>query len=453
MKEQKKSSTIFAKIFSAFKSKATRDVIFAIVLVVSFFFMLMVDKSNYLRREYFTFLEGNFCTQIFSLLGITPINVSLQSWFVFAILFIIGTTFLIASIFSPLFVNAKIRKNGGKDKVTKKQIKSYKAKYFLFPILISLALVGIFFAVCYLFGWTNLETYDTQIFINLLLTVALTVALLVGVFIAFIIFVVVARFILWLIGCILYWTIKCYKKDAFTQTQTVVVNQDNQENADNDVEEEVVQIVEDVIEENVVNETEETANNKDDQENEQVEEVTENQVEEETTTTENVVENEKVIEKRLTVSKSFVGKVIQAETTVQEFYGELRNYLLSFKKLNGRVSWNYDSFNIGRRQIAKIAIKGKTLLMYIAVKAETLEPKYHAKDVSAVKKFEDVPSCVKIKSTRGLKFAKEIIDSVLTGIDKKANFEPEKFKFKYQSDASLVKNGLAKMKETSFNLR
>ena len=115
-----------------------------------------------------------------------------------------------------------------------------------------------------------------------------------------------------------------------------------------------------------------------------------------------------------------MGKLLQADEKVKDFYVEVRNHLLSYKKLNGRISWHYDCFNLGRETKAKIAIKGKTLLLYLELNPKDVDEKYFAKDVSDVKKFADVPTCVKIKSDRGVKFAKELIDTMLSNVEKKA---------------------------------
>ena len=52
---------------------------------------------------------------------------------------------------------------------------------------------------------------------------------------------------------------------------------------------------------------------------------------------------------------------------------------------------------------------------------------------------------VKVKSDRGVKFAKELIDKVL-GEDaaKIENFEPQEYTFKYMSDSRLIAANLAK---------
>ena len=51
---------------------------------------------------------------------------------------------------------------------------------------------------------------------------------------------------------------------------------------------------------------------------------------------------------------------------------------------------------------------------------------------------------IKIKSARGVKFAKELIDTVCEGLPAKKNFVAATYKFPAMSDKKLVENGMAK---------
>ena len=51
--------------------------------------------------------------------------------------------------------------------------------------------------------------------------------------------------------------------------------------------------------------------------------------------------------------KSFLAKLIQSDDETKAFYGELKNEVLSYGKVNSRVSWGYDSVNSGRKQVLK----------------------------------------------------------------------------------------------------
>lgn len=111
--------------------------------------------------------------------------------------------------------------------------------------------------------------------------------------------------------------------------------------------------------------------------------------------------------------KSYLAKLALADGKIGEYYSTVKNALLHFKGVKARKSWNYEAFNQGRNQIAKIIPNGKTLYLYLAIDPKTLEgTKYGAIDVSEKKKFEATPSLMKIRGDRKLKFALELIEKV-----------------------------------------
>ena len=111
--------------------------------------------------------------------------------------------------------------------------------------------------------------------------------------------------------------------------------------------------------------------------------------------------------------KSFMARLIQTGNPNQNYYTELKNELLSYKGVKSRVSWDFDSFNKGRKKCAKMAIRGKTLIIYLALDPKDEErfpkTKYFHTDVSDVNRFAEVPFKMKIRSDRACKYAKELI--------------------------------------------
>lgn len=112
------------------------------------------------------------------------------------------------------------------------------------------------------------------------------------------------------------------------------------------------------------------------------------------------------------VSKSFTEKLELTTGNQKGFYKEIKDYLLEFKKVRSKVSFSYDNFFYGRKSIVKLTIRGKTLCMYLALPPiEFIDTKYFPKDCGNVKKYQDTPMLIKVKSSRGVKFAKELIDN------------------------------------------
>lgn len=154
---------------------------------------------------------------------------------------------------------------------------------------------------------------------------------------------------------------------------------------------------------------------------------------------------------RETFVKSFVGKMSQIKDSDKKFYSELKNYALSYKKVNSRISWNFDTFSTSRVPKFKFGVRGKTLVIYFALNPqEYSDTKYFLHDESAVKKYESTPSMMKIKSERAVHFAKELIDVVLNGHDKKTSFIPSEYSFPYKTDFELVNDGQAKAVTITF---
>ncbi len=142
--------------------------------------------------------------------------------------------------------------------------------------------------------------------------------------------------------------------------------------------------------------------------------------------------------------QSFAAKIIRADKTLQNYYSEIKNELLSYKKVKERSSWNAESFYVGRTTKAKLTLRGKTLTLFLALDPKDyVGTKYHARDFSHRKKYAATPVAVKIKSGRGLKFACELVSFVFADHPK-----TESAKVDYTSDfkdtGALLREGLVK---------
>ena len=108
--------------------------------------------------------------------------------------------------------------------------------------------------------------------------------------------------------------------------------------------------------------------------------------------------------------KSFMARLIQAPDEIKGFYSDLKNQILSYKKVSSRVSTSFDSINNGRKALAKFNVRGKTLYLYLALDPSQFDgTKYNVEAISS-KKYEAVPCLYKIKSERKFKWAKQLID-------------------------------------------
>lgn len=133
-----------------------------------------------------------------------------------------------------------------------------------------------------------------------------------------------------------------------------------------------------------------------------------------------------VSEKRIRLT--FEEKATLASDEVKNYYNEVKNYLIMYRA-HARLSKKCESFRY-KGLLAKVAFAGKTLKVNLAIDPKTLEgTKYHFKDSSDKKQYQLVPTQIKIKSDRGLKYFKELVDMMMDGreVKPKRRFETTDF--------------------------
>ena len=146
--------------------------------------------------------------------------------------------------------------------------------------------------------------------------------------------------------------------------------------------------------------------------------------------------------------RSFMARLIQSQDKMQDYYTGLKNVLLSFEGVKSRVSWNYDSFNRGRKQLAKMNIRGKSLMLYLALEPkEFTDTKYFFTDVSDKLKFAKVPMRIKVRSGRGFKHGVELIEEMMKrlGVERQEIYHPQDFHMPYETTQQLIDRGLIKV--------
>lgn len=163
----------------------------------------------------------------------------------------------------------------------------------------------------------------------------------------------------------------------------------------------------------------------------------------------------------LRLKRSFTAKMKQSAEEVKAYYSEIKNELISYKKINSTVSWHGDRFNFGRDTIAKINICGKTLCFYVALDPNDPEYKttvFHQKDVSGQKAYEGTPFMIKVKSEAGAKKALRLVGYLAEkiGAEKKKEIGTVDYvqEFAYESTKQLLDEGYIKAtkeKKTKWN--
>ena len=112
-------------------------------------------------------------------------------------------------------------------------------------------------------------------------------------------------------------------------------------------------------------------------------------------------------------NRSYTAKLIQGDDKLKEYYSELKNELESYG-VHNRTSWRYETFRSGRKLLARLAVRGKTLGLYLALDPKEYDDtKYKVNDVSSVAKNAEVPLLYKIKNDRRCKYAKDLIFALM----------------------------------------
>lgn len=173
--------------------------------------------------------------------------------------------------------------------------------------------------------------------------------------------------------------------------------------------------------------------------------------------TEPVPENAKVVfapANRLVsvrYDKSFTARLMQTSEKNKEYYNQIKNELLRYKRVKSRISWRRESFRLGRELVAKLEIRGKTLCLYLALNsADYAETKYFVEDASDKKMNLPVPTLYRIKSDRRARYALDLIADVFkTRETKYTETEPVDFAadYPYEETLALVEKELVKIIE------
>ncbi len=160
------------------------------------------------------------------------------------------------------------------------------------------------------------------------------------------------------------------------------------------------------------------------------------------------LENGVDFENMMKFNRSFIARIIQSDDDCKQYYGEVKHALLSYKKVNSNVAWSNERFNKGRETIARMKIRGKTLVIYLALDPNDYKTSvYHHADVSDNKTVLGTPMMIKVKSPLGVRKAIRLIDEMLAKRDGEKRDVPERdyaAMYPYETIEELIEDGLVK---------
>lgn len=148
----------------------------------------------------------------------------------------------------------------------------------------------------------------------------------------------------------------------------------------------------------------------------------------------------------LSYDRSFTAKYIQSSDEVKQWYIHIKNELLSYKKVNARMSWKRESFRRGRETVARLSIRGKTLCLYLALDPKKYaDSKYAIEDVSEIGLYADTPCLYRIRSDRRENYSEELIADVMKSKNIPKTERPSvDYYVPYEGMVELIDKGLIK---------
>ncbi len=155
-------------------------------------------------------------------------------------------------------------------------------------------------------------------------------------------------------------------------------------------------------------------------------------------------------------SNAFMAKLVLAQEPAQTYYTELKNRLLSYRKVKSRVSWKYDSFNCGRVLCARVAIRGKTIVLCLPLDpAEVDNERFRTEDMSGRARYNQTPVVLKIRSPLALKRALELVDISMQklGLEQMPNAVQKDYRQKLLDKQELIAKGWIKVANTGGSVR
>ena len=160
-----------------------------------------------------------------------------------------------------------------------------------------------------------------------------------------------------------------------------------------------------------------------------------------------IILEEESVSSKLRYDKSFTARMIQSEDEIKYLYTDLKNDLISYKNVHARISWKRETFKCHKDVVAKFAYRGKQLCIFLPLNPNHYmdDNNHPVEDASDMSCYEDTPLMIRLKSKRRVKFAKQLIETVMEkyGIPR-VEHESIDFYLPYEGILELINKGLIK---------
>lgn len=113
-------------------------------------------------------------------------------------------------------------------------------------------------------------------------------------------------------------------------------------------------------------------------------------------------------------TKSFFTKLRSADQETRDKYHIIKKYIKTFPEVNLSTSKRQVRVFKGRKTLANIFFRGKTLCITLALNPQDYaETKYKGEDVSKVKRFQNTPMLIRLTSSRKVEYSKYLLTQCL----------------------------------------
>ena len=111
---------------------------------------------------------------------------------------------------------------------------------------------------------------------------------------------------------------------------------------------------------------------------------------------------------------AFELKMLDASNLQKYLYCEVKNELMSYRKVKSKTTVSGDVFRQGGYLLAKITLNGGKLRLHLALNPDEYNVrKYGHYDLSAVRAYSNIPTTLDLDATSMLKYAKLLISEAL----------------------------------------
>ena len=149
--------------------------------------------------------------------------------------------------------------------------------------------------------------------------------------------------------------------------------------------------------------------------------------------------------------RSFMSRIIQSSDLLKDWYSEVEGAALAFKSARANVAWKQEKIRCGKDLIAKLAIRGKTLCIYLPLNVSECDERIRVEDVSNKAVNADAPTLLRLKNPLRVRQAQDLLKQVgeKLGLESSGRHRDHDYKTELplKTTEQLVEEGLIKIIE------